>query len=202
MDNCACVSGQHIQLPGGSFAYTRREPLGVCVGIGAWNYPFQIAAWKSAPALACGMWAMSSISNSDNCSKSISDFCQSLIRLHNACLCWTLCSCDWLSLCYVFICTGNAMVFKPSPMTPVTAVILAEIYKQAGVPDGLFNVVQGAAETGTLLCHHPMVAKVSFTGSVPTGKKVRKLEGFDYGKDFCLLFWANAYKLLLGMQSC
>lgn len=47
-------AGQHIQLPGGAFAYTRREPLGVCVGIGAWNYPFQIAACKSAPALACG----------------------------------------------------------------------------------------------------------------------------------------------------
>lgn len=46
--------GEHIQLPGGSFGYTRREPLGVCVGIGAWNYPFQIACWKSAPALACG----------------------------------------------------------------------------------------------------------------------------------------------------
>ncbi|KAK2841156.1 hypothetical protein Q7C36_012735 [Tachysurus vachellii] len=117
------LAGQHIQLPGGSFAYTRREPLGVCVGIGAWNYPFQIAAWKSAPALAC----------------------------------------------------GNAMVFKPSPMTPLTAVILAEIYKEAGVPDGLFNVVQGAAETGSLLCHHPMVAKVSFTGSVPTGKKVMEM---------------------------
>uniref|UniRef100_A0A673HR10 Aldehyde dehydrogenase family 9 member A1-A-like n=1 Tax=Sinocyclocheilus rhinocerous TaxID=307959 RepID=A0A673HR10_9TELE len=113
----------HIQLPGGSFAYTRREPLGVCVGIGAWNYPFQIAAWKSAPAMAC----------------------------------------------------GNAMVFKPSPMTPVTAVMLAEIYKEAGVPDGLFNVVQGGAETGGLLCHHPMVAKVSFTGSVPTGKKVMEM---------------------------
>lgn len=47
-------TGQHVQLAGGSFAYTRREPLGVCVGIGAWNYPFQIVAWKSAPALACG----------------------------------------------------------------------------------------------------------------------------------------------------
>lgn len=70
------------------------------------------------------------------------------------------------------------MVFKPSPMTPLTAVILAEIYKEAGVPDGLFNVVQGAAETGSLLCLHPMVAKVSFTGSVPTGKKVTKLESF------------------------
>lgn len=119
----ATLAGQHIQLPGGAFAYTRREPLGVCVGIGAWNYPFQIAAWKSAPALAC----------------------------------------------------GNAMVFKPSPMTPVTAVLLAEIYKEAGAPDGLFNVVQGGAETGTLLCHHPMVAKVSFTGSVPTGKKIMEM---------------------------
>uniref|UniRef100_A0AAX7TPC3 Aldehyde dehydrogenase domain-containing protein n=1 Tax=Astatotilapia calliptera TaxID=8154 RepID=A0AAX7TPC3_ASTCA len=117
------LAGQHIQLPGGAFAYTRREPLGVCVGIGAWNYPFQIASWKSAPALAC----------------------------------------------------GNAMVYKPSPMTPVTAVILAEIYKEAGVPDGLFCVVQGGAETGSLLCHHPKVAKVSFTGSVPTGKKVMEM---------------------------
>uniref|UniRef100_A0A3Q3E272 Aldehyde dehydrogenase 9 family, member A1a, tandem duplicate 1 n=1 Tax=Labrus bergylta TaxID=56723 RepID=A0A3Q3E272_9LABR len=117
------LAGQHVQLPGGAFAYTRREALGVCAGIGAWNYPFQIAAWKSAPALAC----------------------------------------------------GNAMVFKPSPMTPVTAVILAEIYKEAGVPDGLFCVVQGGAETGSLLCHHPMVAKVSFTGSVPTGKKVMEM---------------------------
>uniref|UniRef100_A0A671UUC8 Aldehyde dehydrogenase 9 family, member A1b n=1 Tax=Sparus aurata TaxID=8175 RepID=A0A671UUC8_SPAAU len=116
----ACtLAGQHVQLPGGSFAYTRREPLGVCVGIGAWNYPFQIAAWKSAPALAC----------------------------------------------------GNSMVFKPSPVTPVTAVLLAELYTQAGAPEGLFNVVQGSQETGSLLCHHPDVAKVSFTGSVPTGKK-------------------------------
>lgn len=51
------AEGQHIQLPGGTFAYTRREPLGVCVGIGAWNYPFQVAVWKSAPALACGEFA-------------------------------------------------------------------------------------------------------------------------------------------------
>ena len=48
------TAGQHIQLPGGAFAYTRREPLGVCVGIGAFNYPFQITSCESAPALACG----------------------------------------------------------------------------------------------------------------------------------------------------
>lgn len=69
------------------------------------------------------------------------------------------------------------MVFKPSPVTPVTAVLLAEIYEEAGTPEGLFNVVQGGQETGSLLCHHPDVAKVSFTGSVPTGKKVRGRSG-------------------------
>ncbi|MBC6408215.1 MAG: betaine-aldehyde dehydrogenase [Rhodobacteraceae bacterium] len=50
----ATLTGEHIPLAGGDWAYTRREPLGVCVGIGAWNYPTQIACWKGAPALACG----------------------------------------------------------------------------------------------------------------------------------------------------
>lgn len=74
--------GQHIQLPGGSFAYTRREPLGVCVGIGAWNYPFQIAAWKSAPALACGMRFYSNISqNYSNLSYRLFNQLQLLFQL-------------------------------------------------------------------------------------------------------------------------
>ncbi len=115
----ASLHGQHFDL-GESFAYTRREPLGVCVGIGAWNYPIQIACWKSAPALAC----------------------------------------------------GNAMIFKPSELTPLSALRLAEIYTEAGVPDGVFNVVQGRAETGRLLTRHPGVAKVSLTGEVGTGRAV------------------------------
>ncbi|XP_070532276.1 4-trimethylaminobutyraldehyde dehydrogenase-like [Ptychodera flava] len=114
------ISGEHIQLPGGSFGYTRREPIGVCAGIGAWNYPFQTACWKSAPALAC----------------------------------------------------GNTMVYKPSPLTTLTATVLAEIYVESGIPKGVFNVVQGGAETGNLLTTHPDVVKVTFTGSVPTGKKI------------------------------
>lgn len=65
------------------------------------------------------------------------------------------------------------MVFKPSPFTPISVVKLAEIFTEAGVPKGLFNVVQGGAATGQFLCHHPDVAKISFTGSVPTGMKVR-----------------------------
>lgn len=81
-----------------------------------------------------------------------------------------------LTVCYYGPIVGNSMVFKPSPVTPATAVLLAEIYSQAGAPEGLFNVVQGGEETGSLLCHHPDVAKISFTGSVPTGKKVRGLQ--------------------------
>ena len=113
------VGGETIPL-GRDFAYTIREPLGVCVGIGAWNYPSQIACWKSAPALAL----------------------------------------------------GNAMVFKPSEVTPLGALKLAEIFVEAGLPAGLFNVVQGRGAVGSALVTDSRVAKVSLTGSVPTGQKV------------------------------
>jgi betaine-aldehyde dehydrogenase len=115
----AALTGEHIPL-GRDFVYTIREPLGVCVGIGAWNYPTQIAAWKGAPALAC----------------------------------------------------GNAMVFKPSETTPLCALRLAEILTEAGLPPGLYNVVQGAGAVGQALVTDPRVAKVSLTGSVPTGRRV------------------------------
>jgi betaine-aldehyde dehydrogenase len=116
----AGLSGEHVDLGPSAFGYTRREPLGVVAGIGAWNYPIQIACWKAAPALAC----------------------------------------------------GNAMIFKPAELTPLTAVKLAEIMTEAGIPDGVFNVVQGFAETGRLLTRHPGIAKVSLTGEVGTGMAV------------------------------
>ena len=116
----ANLNGEAVDLGPQAFGYTRREPLGLTAGIGAWNYPIQIACWKSAPALAC----------------------------------------------------GNAMLFKPSEMTPLTAVHLARIYKQAGVPDGVFNVVQGAADVGRMLVSEPAIRKVSLTGEVGTGRRV------------------------------
>ncbi|TNE39481.1 MAG: betaine-aldehyde dehydrogenase [Alphaproteobacteria bacterium] len=116
----ADIKGDHHNLGETAFAYTRREPLGICAGIGAWNYPLQIACWKTAPALAA----------------------------------------------------GNAMIFKPSEMTPSGALKLAEILKEAGLPNGVFNVLQGRGETGHLIASHPDIDKISFTGSVPTGRKV------------------------------
>ena len=113
------IHGDYYQL-GASFAYTRAEPLGICAGIGAWNYPLQIAAWKAAPALAA----------------------------------------------------GNCMIFKPSELTPLTALDLARVLTEAGLPAGAFNVLQGGGRIGRMLCEHPDIAKISLTGSVPTGRAV------------------------------
>jgi betaine-aldehyde dehydrogenase len=120
----AGIAGEHVDL-GGSFGYTRREPIGVVGAIGAWNYPIQIACWKAAPALAC----------------------------------------------------GNAVVFKPSDLTPLSALRLAAILTEAGLPPGVFNVVQGRGETGRALVEHPGVSKVSLTGSVATGQRVMAAAG-------------------------
>jgi len=68
---------------------------------------------------------------------------------------------------------GNAMIFKPSEVTPLSALKLAEIFSEAGLPDGVFNVLTGSgAGVGSLITEHPRIAKVSFTGGVATGKKV------------------------------
>ena len=115
----ASLQGEYQQLDGGFF-YTRPEPLGVCAGIGAWNYPLQIACWKTAPALAA----------------------------------------------------GNAMIFKPAELTPLSALRIAELFQRAGLPDGVFNVLNGDAAAGQALTAHPGIAKVSLTGDVGTGRKV------------------------------
>ena len=85
------LNGTSVPLEGGSWGYTRREPVGVCVGIGAWNYPLQSAVWKSAPALAA----------------------------------------------------GNSIILKPAPETPLTALEIAKLYIEAGVPSGCVNVLLG-----------------------------------------------------------
>ena len=64
------------------------------------------------------------------------------------------------------------MVYKPSEFTPLHAQILAQVYTEAGVPAGVFNVVYGDGKVGAHLASHPGIAKVSFTGQVSTGKKV------------------------------
>jgi len=114
------MQGTQQDLGKDAFFMSRREPLGVCAGIGAWNYPIQIACWKSGPCLAA----------------------------------------------------GNAMIFKPSEETPLSVMKLAEIFTEAGMPDGVFNVVQGDYRVGQMLTRHAGIAKVSFTGESGTGKKI------------------------------
>lgn len=68
---------------------------------------------------------------------------------------------------------GNAMVLKPSEMTPFSALRLAELAVEAGIPEGIFNIVQGDGRTtGDALCRHPSISKVSFTGSTRTGAAI------------------------------
>ncbi|WPN45237.1 aldehyde dehydrogenase family protein [Pseudomonas sp. P8_241] len=108
--------------PGAKFtAFTKREPVGVVVGIVPWNFPLLIAAWKLMPALA----------------------------------------------------TGCTVIIKPAMETPLTAMRLAELALEAGIPAGVFNVVTGGgASVGGVLTAHPLVSKVSFTGSTAVGKSV------------------------------
>ncbi|WP_051236225.1 aldehyde dehydrogenase family protein [Ottowia thiooxydans] len=75
--------------------------------------------------------------------------------------------------CGPALAAGNAIVLKPSELTPFSTVRLAELALEAGLPPGIFNVVQGSGQvTGAALVRHPLVRKVSFTGSTQTGKSV------------------------------
>ena len=66
------------------------------------------------------------------------------------------------------------MIYKPSEETPLTSLALAQVLQEAGLPDGLFNVVLGARETGQLLTRHQDISKVSFTGEKNTGIAICK----------------------------
>jgi aldehyde dehydrogenase (NAD+) len=106
------------------YAFPGRSPksLGVVAQIVPWNFPLLMAAWKIAPALAC----------------------------------------------------GNTVVLKPAETTPLTALKLAELCADAGLPPGVVNIVTGAGETGQALVEHPDVDKVAFTGSTAVGKNIRR----------------------------
>jgi aldehyde dehydrogenase (NAD+) len=102
------------------YAFPGRKiaPVGVCGQIIPWNFPLLMAAWKIAPALAC----------------------------------------------------GNTVVLKPAETTSLTALRLAEVCQEIGLPEGVVNIVTGAGETGSALAAHPGIQKLAFTGSTEVGK--------------------------------
>jgi acyl-CoA reductase-like NAD-dependent aldehyde dehydrogenase len=114
---------QQTSFPGSYLSYTLRQPVGVVGQIIPWNFPLMMAAWKVAPALAC----------------------------------------------------GNSVVLKPSEETPLSALRLAELLREADVPDGVVNVVPGFGEiAGARLAAHPDVDKIAFTGSTEVGKLIAR----------------------------
>ncbi len=111
-----------------AFPARKAKPLGVAGQIIPWNFPLLMAAWKIAPALAC----------------------------------------------------GNTVVLKPAETTPLTAMKLAEVVADAGLPPGVVNIVTGAGETGAAIVNHPGVDKIAFTGSTGVGRLIQKaLAGTD-----------------------
>jgi aldehyde dehydrogenase (NAD+) len=98
------------------------RPLGVAGQIIPWNFPLMMAAWKIAPALAC----------------------------------------------------GNTVILKPAETTSLTALRLAQIFREAELPPGVVNIVTGAGETGAALVGHPGIDKIAFTGSTEVGKLIAR----------------------------
>ncbi|MDJ0759198.1 MAG: aldehyde dehydrogenase family protein [Woeseiaceae bacterium] len=105
-----------------AFPGRRPKPLGVAGQIIPWNFPLLMAAWKIAPALAC----------------------------------------------------GNTVVIKPAETTPLTAMKLAEVIADAGLPPGVVNIVTGAGKTGADIVQHPGIDKIAFTGSTEVGRIIQK----------------------------
>ena len=105
-----------------AFPGRKVRPMGVAGQIIPWNFPLLMAAWKVAPALAC----------------------------------------------------GNTVVLKPAETTPLTAMKLAEVIADAGLPEGVVNIVTGAGDTGSSIVSHPGVDKIAFTGSTEVGRIIQR----------------------------
>jgi betaine-aldehyde dehydrogenase len=120
--------GQTIPVARGGFDFTLRQPMGVVAAIVPWNFPFPIACWKAAPALAA----------------------------------------------------GNCVVLKPASLSPLTALALGELAHAAGLPPGVLQVLPGSGSAiGDALVTHPLVRKVSFTGSTEIGRRIMELASRD-----------------------
>jgi acyl-CoA reductase-like NAD-dependent aldehyde dehydrogenase len=116
--------GETIPVARGGFNFTLRQPLGVVAAIVPWNFPFPIACWKVAPALAA----------------------------------------------------GNCVVLKPASLSPLSAIRLGELAHEAGLPPGVLQVIPGSGRAiGDALVEHPLVRKVSFTGSTEIGAHIMAL---------------------------
>ena len=120
--------GTTIPVARGGFDFTLRQPMGVVAAIVPWNFPFPIACWKVAPALAA----------------------------------------------------GNCVVLKPASQSPLTAILLGQLAHAAGLPAGALQVVPGPGGVlGDVLATHPLVRKLSFTGSTEVGSRLMALAAKD-----------------------
>ena len=115
--------GNTVPVERNGVAMTFREPIGVVGLITPWNFPLNIANWKTAPAMAA----------------------------------------------------GNTVVLKPASLTPLTALRYGELALEAGIPEGVLNVIPGpGSKVGNTLVEHPLVGKIGFTGSTEVGAEIAR----------------------------
>jgi betaine-aldehyde dehydrogenase len=120
--------GHTIPVARGGFDFTLRQPLGAIAAIVPWNFPFPIACWKVAPALAA----------------------------------------------------GNTVILKPASLSPCTALAIGQIAAEAGLPAGALQVITGSGSAiGDALVTHPLIRKISFTGSTTVGARIMGLAAKD-----------------------
>lgn len=96
----------------------------------------------------------------------------------------------------IALATGNAFILKPASPTPTASLIMAELYKEAGLPDGLFNVVAGSRDLVTQILTHPGIDAISFVGSTPVAHIVQDT-GVTHGKRVQALGGANNHAIVM-----
>lgn len=96
----------------------------------------------------------------------------------------------------VALATGNAFILKPASTTPTASLIIAELYKEAGLPDGLFNVVSGTRDLVTQILEHPGIDAISFVGSTPVAHIIQEV-GTRNGKRVQALGGANNHAIVM-----
>lgn len=96
----------------------------------------------------------------------------------------------------IALATGNAFILKPASPTPTASLIIARLYKEAGLPDGVFNVLSGTRDSVTRILEHPGIDAISFVGSTPVAHIVQDT-GVTHGKRVQALGGANNHAIVL-----
>ncbi|HEX6679944.1 MAG TPA: CoA-acylating methylmalonate-semialdehyde dehydrogenase [Gaiellaceae bacterium] len=202
------------QASTGIDVYSIRQPLGVVAGITPFNFPAMVPMWMWAPAIACGNCFVLKPSEKDPSTSmyvaellkgGFSEQASTGIDVYSIRqplgVCGGITPFNFPAMVPMWmwapaLACGNTFVLKPSEKDPSASIYVADLLKEAGVPDGVFNVVHGDKVAVDALLEHPDVAAVSFVGSTPIAKYVYET-GTRAGKRIQALGGAKNHMIVL-----